>query len=105
MATDAKARGTGVATAGYIPGVRLVRAFNALSFVQVEKDATAPARSSGFPSPATTPPRSRRGAARHRLRLRPGGDRQSRTAKTSTPARRLREGHDRQADQGHAEAA
>ena len=49
MATDAKARGTGVATAGYIPGVRLVRAFNALSFVQVEKDAHRPGEKLGIP--------------------------------------------------------
>ena len=49
MATDAKARGTGVATAGYIPGVRLVRAFNALSFVQVEKEAHRAGEKLGIP--------------------------------------------------------
>jgi hypothetical protein len=49
MATDAKARGTGVATAGYIPGVRLVRAFNALSFVQVERDAHRAGEKLGIP--------------------------------------------------------
>jgi len=49
MATDAKARGTGIATAGYIPGVRLVRAFNALSFVQVEKDAHRAGEKLGIP--------------------------------------------------------
>ena len=49
MATDAKARGTGVATAGYIPGVRLVRAFNALSFVQVERDAHRAGEKLGTP--------------------------------------------------------
>ena len=49
MATDAKARGTGVATAGYIPGVRLVRAFNALSFVQVERDANRAGEKLGIP--------------------------------------------------------
>ena len=49
MATDAKARGTGVATAGYIPGVRLVRAFNALSFVQVERDAHRTGEKLGIP--------------------------------------------------------
>jgi predicted dinucleotide-binding enzyme len=49
MATDAKARGTGVATAGYIPGVRLVRAFNALSFVQVERDAHRAGEKLGMP--------------------------------------------------------
>ena len=49
MATDAKARGTGVATAGYIPGVRLVRAFNAHSFVQVERDAHRSGEKLGIP--------------------------------------------------------
>jgi predicted dinucleotide-binding enzyme len=49
MATDAKARGTGVATAGYIPGVKLVRAFNALSFVQVERDAHRAGEKLGIP--------------------------------------------------------
>jgi len=49
MATEAKARGTGVATAGYIPGVRLVRAFNALSFVQVERDAHRAGEKLGIP--------------------------------------------------------
>ena len=49
MATDAKARGTGIATAGYIPGVRLVRAFNALSFVQVERDANRAGEKLGIP--------------------------------------------------------
>jgi predicted dinucleotide-binding enzyme len=39
MATDAIAKGTGVASAAYLPGVRLVRAFNALSFVQVDREA------------------------------------------------------------------
>jgi predicted dinucleotide-binding enzyme len=49
MATDAKAKGTGVATAQYIPGVKLVRAFNALSFVQVEKDAHRAGEKLGIP--------------------------------------------------------
>ena len=49
MATDAKARGTGIATAGYIPGVRLVRACNALSFVPVEKDAHRAGEKLGIP--------------------------------------------------------
>jgi predicted dinucleotide-binding enzyme len=49
MATDAKARGTGVATAGYLPGVKLVRAFNALSFVQVERDAHRAGEKLGIP--------------------------------------------------------
>jgi predicted dinucleotide-binding enzyme len=49
MATDAKARGTGVASAEYLPGVKLVRAFNALSFVQVEKDAHRAGEKLGIP--------------------------------------------------------
>ena len=49
MATDAKARGTGVATAGYIPGVKLVRAFNALSFVQVERESHRAGEKLGIP--------------------------------------------------------
>jgi predicted dinucleotide-binding enzyme len=49
MATDAKARGTGVASAGYLPGVKLVRAFNALSFVQVERDAHRAGEKLGIP--------------------------------------------------------
>ena len=39
MALDAIERGTGVASAEYLPGVRLVRAFNALSFGMVEREA------------------------------------------------------------------
>jgi predicted dinucleotide-binding enzyme len=49
MATDAKAKGTGVTSAAYIPGVKLVRAFNALSFVQVERDANRPGEKLGIP--------------------------------------------------------
>jgi len=39
MANDAMKRGTGVTSAEYLPGVRLVRALNALSAQQVQKDA------------------------------------------------------------------
>lgn len=39
MADDAISRGTGVASAGYLPGVRLVRALNAISFVEVRNEA------------------------------------------------------------------
>lgn len=49
MATEAKAKGTGVTSAAYIPGVKLVRAFNALSFVQVERDANRPGEKLGIP--------------------------------------------------------
>jgi predicted dinucleotide-binding enzyme len=49
MATDAKAKGTGVASAEYLPGVKLVRAFNALSFVQVEKENHRAGEKLGIP--------------------------------------------------------
>lgn len=49
MATDAIKKGTGVASAEYLPGVRLVRAFNALSFVQVEREAHRAGEKLGIP--------------------------------------------------------
>jgi predicted dinucleotide-binding enzyme len=49
MAKEAMAKGTGVTSAGYLPGVRLVRAFNALSFVQVERDAHRAGEKLGIP--------------------------------------------------------
>lgn len=49
MATEAIKKGTGVASAEFLPGVRLVRAFNALSFVQVERDAHRPGEKLGIP--------------------------------------------------------
>jgi 8-hydroxy-5-deazaflavin:NADPH oxidoreductase len=49
MATDAIKKGTGIASAEYLPGVRLVRAFNALSFVQVERDAHRAGEKLGIP--------------------------------------------------------
>lgn len=49
MAKDAIAKGTGVASAEYLPGVRLVRAFNALSFVQVEREAHRSGEKLGIP--------------------------------------------------------
>jgi len=39
MADEAIAKGTGVASAEYLPGVRLVRALNTLSFTMVERQA------------------------------------------------------------------
>lgn len=39
MAADALERGTGVASAEFLPGVRLVRAFNALSWREVQNEA------------------------------------------------------------------
>ncbi len=49
MATEAMAKGTGVASAEFLPGVRLVRALNALSFVQVERDAHRAGEKLGVP--------------------------------------------------------
>lgn len=49
MAKDALAKGTGVASAEYLPGVRLVRAFSALSFTQVEREAHRPGEKLGIP--------------------------------------------------------
>lgn len=49
MAAEAIAKGTGVASAEYLPGVRLVRAFNALSFTQVEREAHRPGEKLGIP--------------------------------------------------------
>lgn len=49
MAMDALKKGTGVASAEYLPGVRLVRAFNALSFVQVEREAHRAGEKLGIP--------------------------------------------------------
>lgn len=39
MADEAIAKGTGVASAEYLPGVRLVRAFNAISWIEVGEEA------------------------------------------------------------------
>ena len=39
IASDALDRGTGIASAEYLPGVRLVRAFNALSWREVQNEA------------------------------------------------------------------
>lgn len=49
MAADAMKRGTGVTSAEYLPGVRLVRALNALSFTQVQKDAHRGGEKLGVP--------------------------------------------------------
>jgi predicted dinucleotide-binding enzyme len=54
MADDAIARGTGVASAGYLPGVRLVRALNAVSAGQVEDAPRSPERV-GVPIAADDP--------------------------------------------------
>jgi len=44
MASDAIERGTGVASVEYLPGVRLVRALNAVSFREVEDAPRSPLR-------------------------------------------------------------
>jgi len=46
---DGLARGTGVTSKEYLPGVRLVRAFNALSYTQVTKEAHRPGEKLGIP--------------------------------------------------------
>src|SRR5688572_18519986 len=49
MADDAIAKGTGVASAEYLPGVRLVRAFNCMSAQQMEREAHRPDPKIGVP--------------------------------------------------------
>jgi hypothetical protein len=49
MANDAMAKGTGLASAEFLPGVRLVRAFNALSATQVQRDAHRVGEKLGIP--------------------------------------------------------
>jgi predicted dinucleotide-binding enzyme len=55
MADDAIAKGTGVASAEYLPDVRLVRAFNTLSFRMVEGDAHREGELIGVPIAADDP--------------------------------------------------
>jgi predicted dinucleotide-binding enzyme len=59
MADEAIRKGTGVASAEYLPGVRLVRAFNALSSVQVEREAHRPGERLGVPIAADDPEATR----------------------------------------------
>jgi predicted dinucleotide-binding enzyme len=49
MANDALKKGTGMASAEYLPGVRLFRALNALSAAQVRNDAFRPGERLGVP--------------------------------------------------------
>ncbi len=49
VGADALKRGTGVASAEHLPGVRLVRALNALSFTQVETQAHRAGEKLGIP--------------------------------------------------------
>jgi predicted dinucleotide-binding enzyme len=55
MADEAIAKGTGVASAEYLPGVRLVRAFNALSYQQVLGEAHRDGERIGIPIAADDP--------------------------------------------------
>ena len=49
MAAEALALGTGVASAEYLPGVRLVRAFNAINYRSVESEAHRAGEKVGIP--------------------------------------------------------
>ncbi len=47
MTKDALEKGTGVMDPIYLPGTRLVRAFNSISYAALANDAHHPARRSG----------------------------------------------------------
>lgn len=49
MARDALEKGTGIASAEYLPGTRLVRAFNAISFIMVRDQAHREGERIGVP--------------------------------------------------------
>ena len=49
MANEARRKGTGVASAEYLPGVRLVRAFNAINYKSLESEAHRPGEPIGIP--------------------------------------------------------
>ncbi len=49
MAAEALVKGTGVASAEYLPGVRLVRAFNAINYRSVESEAHRAGEKVGIP--------------------------------------------------------
>jgi len=49
MAVDAQRKGTGVASAEFFPGTRLVRAFNAISYIALGKEAHRPGELYGIP--------------------------------------------------------
>ena len=49
MANEAIAKGTGVASAEYLPGVRLVRALSAISYLMVEREAHRSGEKIGVP--------------------------------------------------------
>ena len=49
MAAEALEKGTGVASAEFLPGVRLVRAFNAINYRSVEREAHREGEKVGIP--------------------------------------------------------
>ncbi len=49
MAVEARAKGTGVASAAFLPGVRLVRAFNAISYRNLRSEAHRAGERVGIP--------------------------------------------------------
>jgi predicted dinucleotide-binding enzyme len=55
MAVEARRKGTGVASAEFLPGVRLVRAFNAISYRNLRSDAHRKGELVGIPIAADDP--------------------------------------------------
>ena len=49
MAVEARKKGTGVASAEFLPGVRLVRAFNAISYRNLRSEASRAGERVGIP--------------------------------------------------------
>ncbi len=49
MAVEARRKGTGVASAEFLPGVRLVRAFNAISYLSLRSEAHRPGEPVAIP--------------------------------------------------------
>lgn len=55
MAVKARAEGTGVASAKYLPGVRLVRAFNAISWINLARQAHVDGQRAAIPIAGNDP--------------------------------------------------
>jgi predicted dinucleotide-binding enzyme len=55
VATWAREKGAGLATAELIPGVHLVRAFNAVGYMKVREDAADPSKKVGMPMAGDDP--------------------------------------------------